>query len=159
MGFKVNFSETSVRDFSDPVPSGWYHVKVTDGEVRESGPTAKNPGAEYINWEFTIQDGENEGRKGWTNASLLPHALFTLKSVLGACGLDVDGDMEFRIHESDPGEGVAVVGKDLMAKATTVSKKDKEGKVVEGEYQNEWRSFKAFTGEASAVASSDTPLP
>jgi len=144
VGFKVNFSGVEVRDFSEPVPSGWYHMKVTDGEVRESGPNAKNPGAEYINWELTVQEGEHEGRKGWVNASLLPHALFTLKGLLGSCGIDVDGDLDFEI--------VDVIGKDCLAKASIVSKKDKEGRVVEGEYTNEWRSFKPFTGDVPAAA-------
>jgi len=150
VGFKVNFSGVEVRDFSEPVPSGWYHMKVTDGEVRESGPNAKNPGAEYINWELTIQDGEFENRKGWVNASLLPHALFTLKGLLSATGIDCSADLDFEI--------VDVVGKDLLAKASVTSKKDKEGRVVEGEYQNEWKSFRPYTGEVPS-ATSDTPLP
>ena len=149
MGFKVNFSGVEVRDFSEPVPSGWYHVKVTDGEVRESGPNAKNPGAEYINWEITIQEGEHEGRKGWPNASLLPHALFTMKAILGACGLDVSGDLDFEITD--------VVGKDMLAKATIVPKRTKEGAVVDGEYQNEWKAFRAYTGDVPSQAENLLP--
>ena len=58
----VNFSETSSSDF-DVIPAGKYHAKVTSGEMKESGPNANNPGAQYINWEFTIQEGTQEGRK------------------------------------------------------------------------------------------------
>ncbi len=61
---RVDLSET---DSFDVIPSGRYQAKVTDGEIRESGPNAKHPGAEYINWEFTIQEGDQEGRKQWTN--------------------------------------------------------------------------------------------
>jgi len=150
VGFKVNFSGVEVRDFSEPVPVGWYHMKVTDGEVRESGPNAKNPGAEYINWEMTIQEGEYENRKGWVNASLLPHALFTLKGLLGACGIDVSGDLDFEIHD--------VVGRDLLAKATIVPRRTKEGAVVDGEFQNEWKSFKEYSGDIPS-SQADSLLP
>ncbi len=49
------------------IPSARYQAIVTDGEIRVSGPNAKHVGSEYINWEFTIQEGEQEGRKQWTN--------------------------------------------------------------------------------------------
>jgi hypothetical protein len=49
------------------IDSGRYQAIVTDGEIRTSGPQAKHTGSEYINWEFTISAGENEGRKQWTN--------------------------------------------------------------------------------------------
>ncbi len=52
------------------IPSGRYQAKVTDGEIRSSGPNAKHPGSEYINWEFTIQEGDYEGRKQWTNTPI-----------------------------------------------------------------------------------------
>ena len=61
---RVDLSET---DSFDLIPAGRYQAKVTDGEIRESGPNAKHPGAEYINWEFTIQEGDQEDRKQWTN--------------------------------------------------------------------------------------------
>lgn len=54
----------------DALPSGKYLVKITDGELRESGPNAKHPGAQYINWEFTIQSGDFEGRRLWSNTTI-----------------------------------------------------------------------------------------
>ena len=85
MAIKVNFEDVEVTDF-EALPAGTYHVKITDGEIKESGPDSKNPGAEYINWELTIQDGEYESRKLWTNTSLLAHALFSLKGMFAATG-------------------------------------------------------------------------
>jgi hypothetical protein len=108
MGFKVDFSSTEVRDF-EPLPSGKYHVAVTDGDLKESGPKAKNPGSEYISWEFTVQDGEYENRKLWTNASLLPQALFTLKGLLAATGFDVDGELDFDIDDVIGAECIVTV--------------------------------------------------
>jgi hypothetical protein len=102
MGIKVNFTDVQSSDF-EPIPSGTYAARVTDGEIRESGPTAKNPGAQYINWEFTIQEGEHESRKQWMNTSLLPQALFGLKGLLAATGRytqeQIDGELDFDIDE------------------------------------------------------------
>lgn len=106
---RVNMSDVEVRDF-EPVPSGKYHVAVTDGELKESGENAKNPGAEYIKWEFTIQDDAYAGQKLWANASLLPHALFTLKGLLAAVGYDTSGEVDFEIDD--------VIGKELVVRVT-----------------------------------------
>jgi len=83
------------------MPRGKYPAKVTDFEIKESGPKAKNPGAEYIQWEFTLSEdaGEYSGRRQWMNTSLLPQALFALKGLLEATGRfthdQLDGDIEF----------------------------------------------------------------
>lgn len=99
MGLRVDFTDVETSNF-DPIPAGTYIAKVTDGELRESGPNSKNPGSQYINWEFTIQDGDYAGRKQWTNTSLLPQALFALKDLLAATGkFNVDGDLDFDIED------------------------------------------------------------
>lgn len=77
----VNFADTGDLEFG-AIPSGRYHAKITGGEMREAGPNSKNPGSQYVNWEFTIQEGAFEDRKVWTNTSLLPQALFGLKALL-----------------------------------------------------------------------------
>lgn len=105
----VNFSETSSSDF-DIVPAGKYHAKVTGGEMKESGPNANNPGAQYINWEFTIQEGAQEGRKAWTNTSLLPHALFSLKNLLSAVGFETSGSLDFDIENIVSRDCVITIG-------------------------------------------------
>lgn len=81
----VNFADTGDLEFG-AIPSGKYHAKITGGEMREAGPNSKNPGSQYVNWEFTIQQGSFEDRKVWTNTSLLPQALFGLKALLLASG-------------------------------------------------------------------------
>lgn len=99
---RVNFAD--VEDGFKPIPAGTYRARVTDGELRESGPNSKNPGSEYINWEFTISHGDFEGRKQWLNTSLLPHALFGLKGLIAATGKFTDeelasDDFDFDINE------------------------------------------------------------
>ena len=105
----VNFSDTSSSDF-EVLPAGKYYVKATGGELRESGPNANNPGAQYINWEFTVQEGPQEGRKVWTNTSLLPHALFSLKNLLSAVGKETSGSLDFEIDDVISQDCVISVG-------------------------------------------------
>lgn len=109
----VNFAEVPDTDFS-AIPPGKYHVKITSGEMRESGPNSNNPGAQYINWELTVQEGDHENRKLWTNTSLLPHALFNLKALLLATGTvskdDARDSLEFEIEDLISKSVVATVG-------------------------------------------------
>jgi hypothetical protein len=99
---RVNFTDTEKYGNSslglDPLPTGKYHVAITDIEERESGPQSKNPGSIYWNIEFTVQSGDYEGRKVWTNASFLPQALYTIKGIMEALGMETTGnelDIEF----------------------------------------------------------------
>jgi hypothetical protein len=96
MGIRINFTDTEKYSGSslglDPLPTGKYHVAITDAEIREAGPNAKNPGSQYINFEFTVQEGPYQGRKVWTNASLLPQALYTIKGILEALGHETTGN-------------------------------------------------------------------
>jgi len=109
----VNFAEVPDTDFS-AIPPGKYHVKITSGEMRESGPNSNNPGAQYINWELTVQEGDHENRKLWTNTSLLPHALFNLKALLLATGTvskdDARDSLEFEIEDLISKSVIATVG-------------------------------------------------
>jgi hypothetical protein len=66
MSLRVNLSSVE-GDVFDPIKAGNYPLDVFDGEIREGGPDAKHPGAEYIAWEFTVAAGDNEGRHLWDN--------------------------------------------------------------------------------------------
>lgn len=91
---RVNFSDVKTTDF-EAFDAGTYAAKVTDGEIKESGPNSKNPGSEYINWELTLQDeGPLQGRKVWYMTSLLPHALFGLKGLCAATGRYTEEELE-----------------------------------------------------------------
>lgn len=93
MGLHIDFTDVPT---SQPLPTSDYHVKITGGELR---PSKSTPGAQYINWEFTIQDGEFTGRKVWANTSLQPQALFVLKGLLEALGQDATQALEFEIED------------------------------------------------------------
>ena len=138
----VNFSETSSSDF-DLIPAGKYHAKVTGGEMKESGPNANNPGAQYINWEFTIQEGAQEGRKVWTNTSLLPHALFSLKNLLSAVGFETSASLDFEID--------AIVSKDCVI---SVGHRD-----FNGEARAEIKRFAAYDASKYQASQQAQLLP
>lgn len=103
MPIHVDLSDVESGGF-DPIPVGRYPLRVFDGEIKESGPEAKHPGAEYINWEFLVESGDFEDRHLWAITSLLPQALFGLKGLLEATGkwtaeeLDAD-DFDFEIDD------------------------------------------------------------
>jgi len=136
---KINFADTEISDF-EPLPSGWYNVAVTDGELRES-KSEKNPGSEYIHWEYTVQEGPHENRKVWDNTTLLPHALFSLKGLLAACGFAVDGDLDFDIPD--------VVGKTLQIR---LAQREHDGNTY-----NDVKGYKASGVKVSAGNSSLLP--
>jgi len=147
MSIRVNF--TDVKDTFDLIPSGTYVAKVTDGEMREAGPNAKNPGAEMINWEFTIQKGDHESRKQWINTVLVENALGILKNFLGALSKDgtpmfnqeqLDGDLDFDIDDILGADCKIVVGQ----------------RVYEGENRNYVKRVKPLTEQDIAE---DSLLP
>jgi hypothetical protein len=73
---KLNLSGAESFSGFDPIPGGTYHVKITDGELRETKNEGKLPaGTPGVNWEFTVQDGENADRKVWTNQWIHPKTI------------------------------------------------------------------------------------
>ena len=85
---RVNFSdeEASSEAFSfEPMPSGKYHVAITEWEMRTS-KSEKHNGKPYWALTLTVQNGPYENRKLWTNCMLFEGALYTLSQLLKATG-------------------------------------------------------------------------
>jgi hypothetical protein len=139
---KIDLSGVQSQGF-EPIPAGNYHVKFTDGEIKESGPNAKNPGAEYFNLECTVQDGPHEDRKLWVMASLLPHALFTLKNIAESLDMGDELDKETFIEE--------IVGRDVIAVVKI------RPATEEYEAKNEIKKFKKYDGSKSDSSGSLLP--
>jgi hypothetical protein len=152
MPLKVNFTDVEVRNF-DPIPTGKYHVKITDAEIKQSGPASKNPGSDYINFEYTVQEGDYNNRKVFGMASLLPHALFSIKGILQAVGYDAEGEMEFELDD--------LIGKDLIVKVNKRPARTlDDGREVDE--SNEVKSYYPIDGVKSAgapVVASNSLLP
>lgn len=81
---KVQVDFSNVKDQFEPVPSGLYIVKITDCEEKGPGPS----GHKYLNWEFTVEEGEHAGSVITTNTTLNPKGLFNLQGLLQAAGAD-----------------------------------------------------------------------
>jgi len=141
MTFKVNFADVETGDF-EAIPSGTYHVKITDGELREAGENAKNPGSQYINWEFTIQSGDFAERRLWTNSSLLPQALFRLKQMFKVTGHWTEEELEADDFGFDIDNAI---GLDLKVVVTQ--------RMYNEELQNDIKRFKPISAEEVADTS------
>ncbi len=141
---RVDLSETSTYDI---IPAGRYQATVTDGEIKETGPNGKHPGAEYISWELTISEGDYEGRKQWyiTSFSHGSHecdewtadALISLKALLAATGIWTPEELAAKKFEFDIDQ--------VLGSSLTIT-------VIEDTYQGEptnnvKRVKPAYTGE------------
>jgi hypothetical protein len=136
----------------DPLPTGKYHVAITDVDVRFSGPNAKNPGSEYWAIEFTVQSGQYEGRKLWTNATMLPHALYTIKGILEAIGYETIGE-ELDVEPDDLFNKELVV-RAIVKQAGKVKRAD--GSEVDVDERNEVKSFYRLDDKKSGAKSGAT---
>lgn len=142
----------------DVIKSGRYPARVTDGEIRNSGPNAKHPGAEYINWEFTLTEdaGEYATRRLWTNTPLShgecdckdwsnTTALIGLKNLLAASGQWSQAEMQSEDFDFEIDD---VLGSEVMLTVTIRKYNDED--------QNEVKRVKPLT---SASSGSATLLP
>lgn len=88
MSPKVDWGQATEVEF-EPLPNGMYEARLTGFEESDgAGPS----GYPYFNLEWTVDDGEFQGRKVWNTLSLSPKALFMGKRVLLALGAD-EGDV------------------------------------------------------------------
>ena len=159
MGLQVNFSaeeaSSEAREY-DAIPSGSYHVRLTDITTKECGPNSKNPGKEYWALEFTVQDGDHVDRKVWANAMLFEGALYTLAQLLKATGHE-DALKTGMIPDPD-----VLISSELTVVVKRARNAYKEAQNDDGlpVWSNEVTGIKAYDGTASATASaaaSDLP--
>jgi len=105
-GIRVNMSSKEGKSKTlEPLPSGRYLVAVTDCDLDECGPNSDNAGKPMFKLEVTVQDGDYEGRKAWTNVMLFEKALYSISQMLKACGIDIRevGDKaEFQVEGYEP---------------------------------------------------------
>lgn len=111
MGIKVDFTGVEAREF-EPLPTGRYQVQASGAQVLQGGES----GADYIAWEFTVQGGDFDGRKGWLNTSLLAQSLWNVKRVMLALGVPEEAisgeieDIEALVESLMGKEAIMVVG-------------------------------------------------
>lgn len=154
MALHVNFSadeaSSEAKSF-DPLPSGNYHVRITEITTKECGPNSKNVGKEYWSVEFTVQDGEYADRKVWTNVMLFEGALYSLVQLLKATG-----------HADAVTSGAVPDVEIFISAELTVAVKKQRNTYMEDQngdglpvWSSEVKSMKAFDGAASSTASTE----
>lgn len=150
-GLRVDFSGVEVKNF-DPLPVGSYKCKITDGSVEDSkdGPSDKNPTGQYINFEFTVQEGPFADRKTWRNAPIGGTGVGILKAILAATGKftdeALDGPLNFSIQND-------LIGSDVLC----VQGKHKEW--TADDPRTECKRVKAVNATASASNGAGSLLP
>jgi hypothetical protein len=91
---KVDFTGVEVNSFD--VPDGPYVFNVAAVTQKKS----QESGQFYLSWELKVDDGPYKGRKVWDNTSLQPQALWKLRGMLEAMGMDIeDGEFEIDLEE------------------------------------------------------------
>lgn len=109
-GIRVNMTSKEGKSQTlEPLPSGKYLVAVTDCDLEEvkSGGSGKpeNVGKPMFVMEFTVQEGDYENRKVWSNVMLFDGALYSISQMLKAQGVEVKelGDRaEFQVEGFEP---------------------------------------------------------
>lgn len=80
----VNVDLSGVEASRKTIPEGTYKVVVNEAIQKDS-----RDGNPMIAFEFEVTEGAHKGAKLYENCSLQPQALFKLKSVLLALGMDI----------------------------------------------------------------------
>lgn len=103
MPITINFTGVQTLEV---MPVGIYSVVVTAVDEQEG---VEFP---YLAWEFTIDSGDYENRKLWSNTSISPKALWKLKEVLIALGVPaetLDAEVSFDPQDFIGRRALAVV--------------------------------------------------
>jgi hypothetical protein len=144
---KLNLSGAESFSGFDPIPGGTYHVKITDGELRETKNEGKLPaGTPGVNWEFTVQDGENADRKVWTNQWIHPKTIGFLKGTLEATGKFTEA--EINSDDLDVQDAIdRSIGADLTIRVSYRAASEQY------DASNDVKSIKKWDGKASQATS------
>jgi hypothetical protein len=110
----VDFAGVESGGGSRAIPDGRYVGEVKK-VVQKEGESSGKP---YLNWLFNTLRPHHKGAGVYHNTSLQPQALFNLKNLLEAMGVDVDdGEMELALEEYvDMEVGYEIVNEEYQGK-------------------------------------------
>lgn len=91
-GIAVDFS--GVESGGRAIPDGDYLLEVVSCEEKEG----RESGAIYLAWKYKVAEGPYKGATVYDNTSLSPQALWRLKRLLEAMGIQADGKMSLDIN-------------------------------------------------------------
>lgn len=98
-GISVDFS--GVESGGRAIPDDDYLLEVVSVEEKEG----RESGAIYLSWKYKVAEGPYKGATVYDNTSLSPQALWRLKRLLEAMGIQADGKMSLDLN-SFKGKGV-----------------------------------------------------
>lgn len=91
----VNIDLSGVEVSKKVIPEGTYLVVVNEAKMGKSKEDKPK-----VSFEFEVSEGPNKGFKLFENCSLQPQALFKLKSLLMALGVDIpDGAFDLNLKD------------------------------------------------------------
>ena len=91
-GISVDFS--GVESGGRAIPDDDYLLEVVSCEEKEG----RESGAIYLAWKYKVADGVYKGATVYDNTSLSPQALWRLKRLLEAMGIQADGKMSLDLN-------------------------------------------------------------
>jgi hypothetical protein len=152
-GIRVNMSaEEAKSEARIDLPAGRFHLKITDMDIKFTSDKAKNAGKPFINFEFTIQDGQYAGKKDWTNAMCFEPALYTISQILKSLGMKVTAGAL-----TIPDAREFYIGKDIWG----IRRLNKKNKNADGEIEPriELTGFAPYEGGASTPTGGASSAP
>jgi hypothetical protein len=144
---KVNLRDIETKDF-DALEAGRYDVKLIDAEMTETSGEGKLGKVPMIKWEFEVIDNDDEklnGRKLWSNSTIAPSTLWSLKALLAATGEYDEDDLSDDNFEFELDD---VIGCTMLAVVTK-----EEYPAGTGEYTNRIKRFKPLGGAVASTGS------
>jgi hypothetical protein len=90
MGTRINFVDVPEQKNFDVLPSGTYVCTISNLSTRYASEKSQNPGALILRWEFEVTQGDYVNRKLFDNQTCAESALWKVKAMLDAIGIDTD---------------------------------------------------------------------
>jgi hypothetical protein len=91
---RVNFTDVEGQKEFTPVPPSKQNVIVSDFQTGTVSEASKNAGAPKLSVEFTVQDGDYDGRRIWDTFTIVDASMWKLKAFLTAIGEDTEGELD-----------------------------------------------------------------
>lgn len=86
----MNMSDVEASSTFEVMPPGNYEVEINEMKLKKSAA-----GNDYFAITYkVINDDEFAGQKLWDNVSLVPAALFKLKQLSLACGINIEDELD-----------------------------------------------------------------
>jgi hypothetical protein len=99
----------------ETLPTGAYHVKVTDVAIKQA-TSEKNRGKPYYALTLTVQDGKYIGKKLWSNVMLWSGAGYTLAQIMKAMNRPVGAGVKVPLPQELLGYDFIVIVQKMVDK-------------------------------------------